>query len=415
MSIPTLLVADKQKKIYDLPGFAACGMANDKLSRLEEKDLIPLPRAAKLFCLPDRYAFGFNISKNDYQVLSGYNPVAVFVPPGYTQLFNTAYREAETARLLPLFSYAAVAWHKNGFYIPALQVDKRKMHNTSRIEMKQVRAKIQLFKKTKNRLISHLKFCALESRCPNAINFFLARYEGPLPVSSVCNARCIGCISYQPQGSCPATQSRIQFTPAPEEVAEVGLLHLTKSRNPVVSFGQGCEGEPLLALGVIKEAIKLIRSRTKKGTINLNTNASMPQAVEELCKCGLDSLRVSLNSAREKFYLRYYRPRGYAFSDVLESIAVARHYRKFVSLNYLVMPGFTDEEAEFNELVRFIRRNKPEMIQWRNLNYDPLQYFRKLGIRKSKNLLGIKQVITQTGSLFPELRQGYFNLPLRKA
>ncbi|MCK4423827.1 MAG: hypothetical protein KAV18_07145 [Candidatus Omnitrophica bacterium] len=47
-------------------------------------------------------------------------------------------------------------------------------------------------------------------------------------------------------------------------------------RQPVVSFGQGCEGEPLLVYKTLSQAIKLIRKQTKKGTINLNTNASRP-------------------------------------------------------------------------------------------------------------------------------------------
>ena len=39
---------------------------------------------------------------------------------------------------------------------------------------------------------------------------------------------------------------------------------------------------------------------------------------------GLDSIRISLNSARPDFYRAYYRPRGYDFEDVVASIALAR-------------------------------------------------------------------------------------------
>jgi hypothetical protein len=64
--------------------------------------------------------------------------------------------------------------------------------------------------------------------------------------------------------------------PSPEEIAEVALRHILVARNPVVSFGQGCEGEPLMVSDTIREAIRLIRTRTQAGTINLNTNASLP-------------------------------------------------------------------------------------------------------------------------------------------
>ena len=92
----------------------------------------------------------------------------------------------------------------------------------------------------------------------------------------------------------------------------------------------------------IEEAIKIIRQKTEKGVINLNTNASKPEVVKRLFKAGLNSIRVSINSAQEKYYSRYYKPQGYKFNDVLKSIKIAKGAGGFVSLNYLVIPGFTD-------------------------------------------------------------------------
>ena len=39
-----------------------------------------------------------------------------------------------------------------------------------------------------------------------------------------------------------------------------------------------------------------------------------------LAEAGLTSMRVSLNSARDELYERYYRPSGYSFDDVRERI-----------------------------------------------------------------------------------------------
>ena len=78
------------------------------------------------------------------------------------------------------------------------------------------------------------------------------------------------------------------------------MPHLQRAKRAIVSFGQGCEGEPLLQAETIAQAIRLIRSHTDRGTINLNSNASLPEAVERLISAGLDSIRVSLNSARRK-------------------------------------------------------------------------------------------------------------------
>ena len=411
MSDPVLLVADNNQKIYDLPEFLACGQSGPGVSVLAPQQLIPLPAGSNLFFLPSRHPVGFNINTNNYETLTGYSPVAAFLPPGYTNLLTAAYIETKNARLLPLFSYAPVAYYKGSFHVPAIRIDQRKNHDLCGVDKKILCKKIRVFGKTTNRLIRHLAGCAQVNSCPNAINFFLGKYEGPLPVSPSCNARCLGCISAQPKGSCPATQPRLVFVPTPEEIAEIALIHIERARHPIVSFGQGCEGEPLLKAGVIEQAIKMIRQKTSHGTIHMNTNASLTSRVDALCKAGLDSLRVSLNSVQAEMYHRYYSPRNYTFSDVVASITMAKRHKKFVSLNYLVMPGLTDSEKEFSELVRFIRKTRVDMIQWRNLNYDPQRYFKRMNLKNSASLLGIKTIIHLLRDQFPNLRHGYFNVP----
>jgi hypothetical protein len=103
MPEPILLVADKHQKIYDLPGFLACGQAGDTAQVLPWEDLIPLPTGSNLFCLPDRYPIAFSMQKSGYEGLLDCYPVAAFVPPGYTQTFSAAYGERKGAGPLPLF------------------------------------------------------------------------------------------------------------------------------------------------------------------------------------------------------------------------------------------------------------------------------------------------------------------------
>jgi MoaA/NifB/PqqE/SkfB family radical SAM enzyme len=266
-----------------------------------------------------------------------------------------------------------------------------------------------------NRLIRHLSVCACTYGCPAATNFFLERYECPLPTSPSCNSACVGCISVKHTLSCPEVQPRIRFIPSPQEIAQVALHHIKAVDNPVVSFGQGCEGEPLIVADVLEQAIVLIRKKTKKGVINLNTNASRPDKILRLREAGLDSMRVSVNSVRKKFYDLYYNPKGYGFGDVVSSIEIMKRLGGFVSINYLVMPGFTDQKEEAVALFDFIRKTRIDMIQWRNLNYDPMDYFRKMkmtnaGARRAAPLLiGMRQLIEQTKQRFPKLRHGYFN------
>ncbi len=412
MSDPLLVVADDKQNIFDLPEFSACGQAGEEVSVLSREELIPLPQGSKLFFLPDRFPVGLNSGTGNFEELRDFYPVAAFVPPGYTGLYTAAYKERKGALTLPLFSYSPVAVVDGAYCVPAVRIDRRKNHDLSSLDVEALRQKTRVFQKTKNRLIRHLVDCALTNFCPNAVNLFLGKYECPLPVSPYCNARCLGCISFQPKGgSCPATQPRLTFVPTAQEVAEVALMHIRSARRAVVSFGQGCEGEPLLEAGIIKEAIQIIRQKTSRGTIHMNTNASLTSKIQELCEAGLDSMRVSLNSAREEFYQRYYLPRGYGFDDVCRSIAVAKRHKKFVFLNYLTMPGFTDCEDEFNALLRFVGKTDVDMIQWRNLNYDPRRYFKQLKISSESRLLGVRRVMRRLKDRFPRLRYGYFNMP----
>ena len=142
----------------------------------------------------------------------------------------------------------------------------------------------------------------------------------------------------------------------------------------------------------------------------MNTNGSRPDAVARLFDSGLDSIRVSLNSAREKYYVRYYKPKDYSFRDLLKSVEEAKKRNGFVSLNYLSMPGFTDSLDEIDAFKKFIEKTRVDMIQWRNLNYDPLRYFEELKISvKAGEMFGIKETINMLRREFPRLKMGYFN------
>ncbi len=197
--------------------------------------------------------------------------------------------------------------------------------------------------------------------------------------------------------------------PSPEEIAEVASCHLMKAPEPVVSFGQGCEGEPLLQETTLQRAIRIIRKETQRGTINLNTNGSKPEVVAKLMESGLDSIRVSLNSCRERYFASYCRPRGYLFKDLKESVKVVKKMGGFASINYLLLPGLNDEPEEFDALCRFIEETSVDLIQMRNLNIDPHWYLEKIGYKASGKSLGILALMSRLKEKFPHLRFGYFN------
>lgn len=421
----TAVVADKDGKIFELEGYAAVGMAADNFTPLSAGNTIDMPYGGEFMLLPERCPVVFNLKTNRLETLkeNPYSPgghifpVAAFNSPGYVISHVSAYREKQGAEYLPLFSYGAVGWHKGGFKTAVCLVDAERRQDLRLMPLEKVIAGVRRMKKKmpQNRLRDHLENCALKYGCPAAKNFFMGRYEAPLPTSKSCNARCIGCISLQKETGIKNSQERISFTPSPEEISEIALEHIRKVKRSVVSFGQGCEGDPLLAAHVIEPAIKLIRSKTDRGTINMNTNGSMPETMERLFDAGLDSIRISMNSIRKECYDAYFRPNGYFFSDVIKSIDKALDKKIFVSINYLNCPGFTDSPEEQAALFSFLKRHPVNFIQWRNLNFDPLRYWKIMsGVTSMSAPVGISEVLSMIRKEFPDLEHGYFNPPKEK-
>jgi pyruvate-formate lyase-activating enzyme len=191
-----------------------------------------------------------------------------------------------------------------------------------------------------------------------------------------------------------------------DEVLDVALPHLKGAEDAIVSFGQGCEGEPLMQWRLLERSIRELRERTDRGTVNLNTNGSFPDRVAKLCDAGLDSVRVTLNSPHLKFYKRYHKPKGYSFGEVLDSMVQAKKKGIYTSINLLVFPGFTDREEEVEGLIKLIRKTDLDLIQMRNLNIDPDLYLKTMGKGEG---MGISKMIDILKKEFPSLQFGYFN------
>jgi wyosine [tRNA(Phe)-imidazoG37] synthetase (radical SAM superfamily) len=388
----------------------------------DPKDFIPLPAGSDLFRLPGRTAIGLDPKTGETVALDSWhgqriNAAAAFMAPGHMQTLRAAFRTSDNAPRLPFYAYAALGWKRGAFHAAGIRTDMDPRQDLEGLDIPAIEArarKLLASPLAKNRLAKHLtEHCVLRYGCPAARNFVLERYECPLPTSRACNARCVACISEQPCETCvSAPQDRILFTPTPEEIAEIAVRHIAKAPNPVVSFGQGCEGEPLLCADVLREAIRLIRSRTDQGIINLNTNASLPDRIESLFAAGLDSIRISLNSAQRTFYERYFRPAGYSFDAVLESGRVARRMNRWASFNYFIFPGFTDSPDEFSALGTILSDLRPNMIQTRNLNMDPDWYRSSLSLPDDPGF-GLRKWLADLGKEFPSLSFGYFN-PGRK-
>jgi pyruvate-formate lyase-activating enzyme len=423
-TLPSLVYANDRGEICDLADLAMAGRSARQHCRPQLTDLIPLPEGSELFVLDDRLPIGIDPDSGEFLKLDDdpeqpgqkVRAVAAFMAPAHTVIHSAPFEKISgEVRHLPLFAYAAVGWYDGRFWVSGFRSDDDQRQEPGRYKPAKITKATErrLRENPANRLIQHLGKCSLTYGCPAAVNYFMDKWEAPLPTSPQCNAACVGCISLQPSGCCPATQDRIKFSPTAEEIAGVAIPHLERVADGVVSFGQGCEGEPLLQAGTIEKAIRLIREKTDHGTINLNSNSSMPGAIEKLAAAGLDSLRVSMNSAREDYHRRYYRPQGFGFAEVRESIRVMKEAGKFVSLNYFILPGFSDDPAEFAALRGLLKELRPDLIQLRNLNMDPDWYLDEIAFEPTGQALGIGKWLELLKGEFPELRFGYFNPSLR--
>ena len=178
----------------------------------------------------------------------------------------------------------------------------------------------------------------------------------------------------------------------------------------MVSFGQGCEGEPLLRWKEIARAIRLTRARTSRGSIHVNTNGSLPEALGALCEAGLDSVRISLNSAAPDLYRAYYRPTRYGLEDVVRSIAAAKAGGAYVALNLLTFPGVTDRAGEVEALCRLARLGRVDQVQTRPLAIDPDLY---LAVARGRGAggdpIGIRGLVAALRQARPGLVVGNFS------
>jgi pyruvate-formate lyase-activating enzyme len=415
---PFLMYSDGNGGIYEDETLYVVGRTGWDAVPIAVEDFIELPSGGQLYELPGRRGLGIDVKTGEMRICEKGWAVAAFIPPAHTGLFVAAYETMPDAPTLPLFCYTAAGWNNDIIYVPAVRIEQDIRQECDGYDDDKIEAGVGnlLTAYSSNRLVQHLaENCCMTYTCPAARNLFMGRWECPVPVSPACNANCIGCISFQPQEeSIVSTQDRLTFKPTVEEIVEFTVPHLETAPFPLISFGQGCEGEPLLMWETIAASIKEIRKHTQKGSININTNGSMPKAVRALCEAGLNSIRVSTNSARKEIYEPYYRPNNYSFEDIIESLKVADEFGVWSSINYFVFPGMTDSLAEYEALRKLIRDTNLKMIQWRNFNIDPDWYLGKIAVADSGDSLGMKQMLSLIQEEFPTLKFGYFNPPIER-
>lgn len=416
--LPNLLFADQRGVILEHPYLKMVGFNGRDFVPVPLEELIVLPPLSKLFYLPGIRPVGIDPETGRIEVLDQIwiggkkvvpNAISAFLSPGYVRTHLPAGLPEKVRPTLPLWAYTAVGGRGGHFYAAAFLVEKNYKWDPLNYDDRKILPQVNRMRKIfpRNRLLEHLINCALTNHCFAAKNLLLTRWEAPVPTSRACNARCLGCLSDQEEAELKS-HDRISFRPTVGEIVSLCYWHLEHAPEPIVSFGQGCEGEPLTEHHLIEESISAIRERTKKGIINLNTNGSWPERVELLCRAGLNSIRVSLISPRKAIFMAYHRPHNYSLSEVVESIKIAKGFGLFTMINYLVFPGITDQMDELEALTSLIEETQVDFIHLKNLCIDPWLYLDSVPVGNS-SVLGLKVFHETLRERFPYVNFGYFN------
>jgi len=358
-------------------------------------ELIPMPPGAIVSMLPGRapkLAAGRPVPKR--------TALGVLLPAGYTRTLLPAFTRSDDAPQLPLFGYTFACVVDDELAVAAMRTDEGEDWQPRHFKDGELEGLVEkrIAIDPRNRTLAQLSICAREYACFTAQNVFLERGEAAIPISPKCNAACVGCISeLDADSAIPSPQTRIAYEPDVADLVRIGLHHLERVEDGIVSFGQGCEGEPLLRSMQIAATIEQIRAVRSNGTLNLNTNGSMTASLKRVIDAGLQAVRISLNSFRPDVYAAYYRPTGYALDNVLESVALAVSAGVRVSLNLLTHPGVTDERAEIEAMESFLRAHPVALVQTRTLNIDPDIYFARVG--RPADPIGMREALGRIAKL----------------
>lgn len=459
---PHLLVAAPDGTVYEHPGLEMALDNGLDFLRVTPRDVIPLKEGWDLMAMPGTRPVGYDPATGQFVTLTTFTAddgttfepwaVACHPPPGYVRNHHAAavytdethpdtklkalHEEIVAKRVrdeakahkrglrvldaagddarpgLPLWAYTAVGATDKGTVAALFLADETSRWAPELFYKGDLKEKIatRIAEDPDNQVLKQIASCATDSLCCCASNVFNERWEGAVPIAPACTAACLGCISKEPEWNTPVPQKRLKFQPTPEEIARVIASHLERAPEPMMSFGQGCEGEPTMNGPVIIESIRQARARTSRGIININTNGSRPETIRACAKAGANALRISLNTFDRDVYTMYYRPADYDFDDMMRSFAVGRDEGLYVSINLLIWPGWTDQMVEVDRISTLVDDGRLQMIQLRNLCVDPGYYRKALPPRSQRGpLLGMKGFVKELHRRHPKLRFGTFN------
>jgi hypothetical protein len=238
-----------------------------------------------------------------------------------------------------------------------------------------------------NDLVRQLVRCAREHACLPARAALAGGSELPVPIGALTAEQPLLPIALR-SGYPGAPTEQAALHPTADEI-----LHLVTPLVSRVAFGRACDGDPLLALRPMEEAVSLVRARHPSVDIHVETTGCSTTALRRLIDAGVTSVTIRFATAMPDTYRLLHGPVAHEWSDVRASIGLAAE-RARLTLALLVLPGVTDRPAESDAIVGLVGDLPGGALELRDLGADPRRTVAGLPHGKPR---GIRSLIDRLG------------------
>lgn len=340
----TAIHTDRTGRIVVAADYGAAAQAGGPARAFEQG--IPLPPLAKVVPLPDRDALGIDRLGRPRSLGAGRWAVAAILGPGHLRTRLPAYIGRDDAAPLEAQGYAAVAAGVDGtLIVAAVPTGERPAPAAPTEAVLAAAITAGLRAHPSSAALRQLARRARELEDAGSAALFLGQGDGLLPVVGE------------------------RITGA--DLAEIAIAHLAAGGSGV-TFGLTGDPDPLVRPRVVADAAGRIRSAVPTARIAVRSNAAAPAAIARVAEAGVDTLVVSLTSARPETYERLRPDRDIRWPEVRGGIRQAVASGLSVTIELLVLPGLTDRAEEADALVALLRElPSGSRVRLRDLAADP--------------------------------------------
>lgn len=351
---------DRTGRAYVSDDHRASGWNGAEDVLLEE--VLPLPEGTRLVPL-ERGAEAFGRDGRMRSLGRGRTTLAAILPAGYTRLLFPSYEEERGQPALKPLPYTAVGAAPGGDLVVAAA---RQPAATAGPAASDPASGIAEALRTwpGNDLARQLVRCAREHECLAARAGLTGGAELPVPIGALSAERPSLPVTLR-SGYPGDPTEQAALHPTAGEIAE-----LVTPRVARIAFGRACDGDPLLAIRPMEEAVTLLRERHPGVEIHVETTGCSTTALRRLIDAGVRSVTIRFASAVPDTYRALHGPVSHEWSDVRASIALAAE-RARLTLALLLLPGVSDRPAESDSIVGLIADLPGGALELRDLGADP--------------------------------------------